>query len=144
LIWAVMIYLIVFPSDMRQRLPLQRLQDAALVAVAASVSFGLYKNGVRLKEVFLEGDRLHIYDFGRKVIVPLHDVEQVSYFSGRGRVRRGREFVWLRFRRPTDFGRRIVFKAPRGESGFLSYTPHPVVLELESLVKEASRSRRAS
>ena len=93
-------------------------------------SLFLYWFGMRLKTVALDGDVLVISDRGRDVLVPLRDVERVS-----GSVLMNPELIWLHFRRPTDFGTKVLFMPPLRFFG--RYTRHPLVAELEALIARA-------
>ena len=85
---------------------------------------------MRLKKVSLDGDALLIEEFGRKARVPLRDVEEVT-----GSILLRPEIVWLRFRRPTEFGNRILFMPPYRMFG--GFTRHPMVAELRTLALTA-------
>jgi hypothetical protein len=91
----------------------------------------LYWFGMRLKKVALDGDRLIISEFGREIEVPLRDVERVT-----GSILMNPELIWLRFRRPTEFGTKIVFMPTTRFLG--GYSRHPLVEELRTLVAQAS------
>lgn len=87
-----------------------------------------YWHSMRLKRVRQRGDVLLISNFRREIEVPLRDVERVS-----GSVLVTPELIFLRFRRPTAFGDRIVFMAPwRPVQGL---NRHPLVRELRQLAE---------
>jgi len=84
---------------------------------------------MRNKQVVLDLDRkvFSISNYRRTIEVPIRDVESVS-----GSLLVNPELIWLRFRRPTEFGSKIVFM-PRMRF-FHGFTRHPMVEELRALV----------
>ena len=93
---------------------------------------GLYWCGIRLKKVTLDGDVLLISNFRKEIAISLIDLERVS-----DSILMNPELVWLRFRRPTEFGTKIVFMPTwRSFSGW--FTPHAIVKALENLIEQAS------
>jgi hypothetical protein len=84
---------------------------------------------MRNKKVELDLGRkvFSILNYRRTIEVPIRDIEAVS-----GSLLLNPELIWLRFRRPTGFGSKIVFM-PRLR--FLhGFTRHPLVEELRALV----------
>lgn len=95
----------------------------------------IYWSCMRLKKVTLDGDVILISDFRKEIAIPLLDVERAS-----GSVLMNPELVWLHFRRPTEFGTKIVFMGKwRFSFGF---TRHPVVEDLEKLIEQASTGEK--
>jgi hypothetical protein len=104
-----------------------------LLAITVGGTTVLYWLGMRLKRVRLDDDALLVSNYRREVRVPLREVERVT-----GSVFLNPEIVWLHFRRPTEFGTRIVF-APRVRP-WRGFTPHPIVAELRELVEQARQT----
>ena len=91
----------------------------------------IYWSCMRLKKVALDGDVLLISNFRKEIAIPLRDVDHVT-----GSIFMSPELVWLHFRRPTEFGTKIVFM---GKWRFFSgFTRHPVVKELQRLIDRAA------
>lgn len=82
-----------------------------------------------LKHVRLEGDALEIRGLRESLRVPLRDCEAVA-----GTLLLSPELVFVRLRRPSAFGSRIVF-VPRPR-GFHPLSVHPVVSRLRGLILE--------
>lgn len=93
-------------------------------------SVALYWFCMRLKKVRLKEGTLLISNFRKEVKIPLRDVERVS-----GSILMHPELVWLRFRRSTELGTKVVFMAKSRFS--LGLTRHPVVEELKQLIETA-------
>ena len=92
-------------------------------------SVALYWFFGRLKRVILTDDALLISDYGTEIEISLRDVQSVS-----GSLFIRPELAWIRFRRPTDFGTKVVFMPKtRFSSGF---SKHPIVKELQSILSE--------
>lgn len=75
-----------------------------------------------LKQVAADRDALYISNYGRRVKVPFSEIEKVTenrWIGGHP--------IWITFRRPTAFGRRIMFMPPFQSLGLSS---HPIVKEL--------------
>ena len=87
----------------------------------------IYWSCMRLKQVHLINDKMVISNYGRTIEVPLQDIERVS-----GSILMTPELIWLHFRRPTDFGSKVVFMAPW--RFFAGLTPHPLVEQLQELL----------
>ena len=85
----------------------------------------LYATLVRLKRVRFRDDVLEVSNFRRVVEIPLRDVESAS-----ASVMLNPELVWLRLRRPTEFGTRIVFM-PQVRISF-GWSRHPLAAELNA------------
>ena len=121
-----------FLSEPRTRSGASPPPEMRWVFLVATVlgSVVLYWFGMRLKRVALDGDRLIISDFGREMEVPLRDVERVT-----GSILMHPELIWLHFRRPTEFGTKIVFMPPARFLG--GYSRHPLVAELRALVAQS-------
>ena len=87
------------------------------------------KTGFRLKKVGLEGSNLVISNYRQTIEVPLASIDAVEETF---RFRRWTPWVWVIFREPTGFGKKIVFlpfitqSTPTSES-------HPIVGELKHL-----------
>ena len=95
----------------------------------------IYWSCMRLKKVTLDGDVLLISNFRKEIAIPLLDLERVS-----GSIFMHPELVWLHFRRPTEFGTKIVFM---GKSRFsFGFTRHPIVKELGELIEQLSTGRQ--
>lgn len=84
-----------------------------------------------LKVVYLDGERLWVSNFRRRIPIPLSEIESVE------------EIRWLNIHpiilnlnRSTEFGDRIVFM-PQGTG--TPFASHPLVRELEYLAEEARR-----
>ena len=84
----------------------------------------------RLKKVEISESTLFISNYLKSVEVPLHDVESVS-----GSILLSPELVWIRFRRPTEFGDKIVFMAKWRP--FAGWSRHPVVHRLRDLLGDS-------
>lgn len=95
----------------------------------------LYWACMRLKKVWLGRTSFTISNYVDEVEVPVRDVERVS-----GSILMSPELVWLRFRRPTRFGDKVVFMPKlRLLSG---WNRHPVVEELRGLITRERMERR--
>ena len=90
-----------------------------------------YWAGWRLKKVDIDESSLYISNFRIAIQVPLRSIESVS-----GSALISPELVWITFRRPTEFGSKIVF-VPEMRFFFTGLSPHPIVKELRQLVLEA-------
>jgi hypothetical protein len=113
------------------------VRDGLVLLVAVVFTFAYSSFGGRLKEVFLDDGQLIISDADRRIVVPLRDVEKVSEVRAS---KLGGRYVFLHFRRATEFGRWIAFMPVGGPQGlFAGYHAHPLVAELRGLVEEASR-----
>jgi hypothetical protein len=99
------------------------------VTVVGTLLF--YWSCMRLKGVRLRGDVLLISNFETEIEVPLRDVEQIS-----GSLLVNPELMWLRFRRPTEFGTKVVFMPPF--RFFHGFSRHPLVEELQEMLKATS------
>ena len=103
-------------------------QFAILLVVTVLACGWWFWTSVRLKKVTLKDDLLLISNFRKQIEIPLRDIERVS-----GSILMNPELVWLHLTSPTEFGSKIVFMAKfRFFSGF---TRHPVVEELERLIR---------
>jgi hypothetical protein len=79
----------------------------------------------KLKRVELDGNTLSLSNFFQDAETPLDNLQSVS-----GSLLMYPELVWLEFRQPTPFGKKIVFI---GKYRFLAgWTLHPVVHELRN------------
>lgn len=87
-----------------------------------------------LKHVSVRGDALRVEGLKEKVDVLLSDIAEVHGFKWTNP-----ELITLVLKRETPFGRKIKFTP-----GYrlLKMSDHPVVTELEALVKEANQSPR--
>jgi hypothetical protein len=101
-----------------------RWQFAFVTAVGGGF---IYWACMRLKTVTLSSNTLTISNYRRRVDVPLRDVEAVS-----GSLFTHPDLIWLRLRRPTPFGEKIVFM-PKVRFHF-GFSRHPLVAELRALV----------
>jgi hypothetical protein len=95
-------------------------------ATVVGITF-IYWFSMRLKKVSLDGQILVISNYRRRIEVPLREIEEVS-----GSLLMTPELVWLRFRRPTAMGTKVVFM-PKIRFSF-GLSRHPVVAELRALV----------
>lgn len=104
-----------------------------LLVPAIALAFGLYQHrNICLKKIALGGDTLIISNYRRSIIVSLNDVEEVYPAFGMAP-----ELIWIRFRRSTEFGRKIVFLPPlRWPKGV---GPHPVLANLQQQVVSSER-----
>ncbi len=97
------------------------------VALAAFV----YWFCIRTKKVRVTDDFLFVSNYLKEIKIPLADVEEIT------------EIVWLRgqpitvrFAKPTDFGRTIMFIPP---VNWLSWSVSPIVTKLEGMVRASKR-----
>ncbi len=102
-----------------------------LLAATLAGSCFLHQFCLGLTRVRLLGDTLLISDFRHHVRVPLREVERVS-----GGLLPTPEFLWLHFRTPIRFGRRVVFMPPRRRFGL---SRHPLARELQALIEGAAQ-----
>lgn len=82
----------------------------------------------RIKRVERLGDNLLISNYFQEIEVPLTDVESVSeptFWKP--------ELIWIKFRRPTIFGSKIVFM-PKIKL-WIGVTRHPLVSKLNEEIK---------
>lgn len=93
-------------------------------------TFFIYWACMRLKRVAMDDRWLYVSNYVQEIQVPLEQIEDIS------------ENRWVNirpitveFRRPTDFGSRIVFMPKTRWWGF--WSAHPVVAELESAIRQA-------
>ncbi len=103
----------------------------AFLALFTIVTPILYWLLVGLKTVALLDQSLEISNFSRSLRVPLRDVERVS-----GSVIVNPRVIWLDFRRPTEFGSRVVFMPPLRI--FAGFRRDPLVEELRVLIARAA------
>ena len=87
----------------------------------------LYWACMRVKQVSLANHEFVISNYWRKIRVHFRDVERVS-----SSVLINPELIWLHFRRPTEFGTRIVFMPKQRFFG--GYTRHPLAKRLSALL----------
>lgn len=91
---------------------------------------------IRLKKIEIDQSSIFIYGLKKSDIIQLSEIKGVG-----GSVFWVPEFAWIKFTRPTKFGRIIFFlpgyqslKAdPRYLKGF---SPHPIVAELKELIRK--------
>ena len=90
----------------------------------------IYWSCMRLKRVAIDDRWLYVSNYVQEIQVPLEQVEDIS------------ENRWVNirpitveFRRPTEFGSRIVFMPKTRWWGF--WSAHPVVAELEAAARQA-------
>ena len=83
----------------------------------------------RLKRVILADSTLAISNYRETIEVPLRDVESVS-----ASLLISPELIWLRFRRPTAFGQKLVFM-PSVRFSF-GFSRHPLAAELRHLLSD--------
>ena len=96
----------------------------------------LYLFCMRLKRVRLGPGVLLISNYWSEVEVPLSNVKRAT-----GSRLMNPEFIWLRFRQPTEFGAVIIFMAPWRV--FVGLSAHPLVEELQVLIVAASEDGAA-
>ena len=91
----------------------------------------LYRFCMRLKYVEMDNDSLHVFDYGKEIRVPLHNVAGVRY-------NRFLNFhpVTITFHHTTEFGDSIGFMPEFLLLGFVR--PHPVISELQDAVVRAT------
>jgi hypothetical protein len=132
--------LFVWQEPHLRRIPLVRFQTLLMEVLLAGMAWYLYKVHIRAKEVFFDGERLHIAARGRNVVVPLDEVDKVWSDV------RNPWPVFVRFRRRTEYGRRITFfpAPPHPPARWFRFSQHPLAHELQALVEEASNPRRTS
>ena len=82
-----------------------------------------------LKRVQIDGDHLLVSNFFRTVRIPLADIHRVTE-SAIINIHP----VWIHFRKPTEFGAKIMFMPTARMFAFFS--SHPIVGELEELSKQ--------
>lgn len=88
----------------------------------------LYWSCMRLKRVYLVGNEFVVSNYRHTIRIPLRDVERVS-----STILLNPELIWLYLRRPTGFGKRIVFM-PRQR--FLHrFARHPLAQRLGELLR---------
>jgi hypothetical protein len=106
-------------------------------AMAVAGSLLIYWTCMRAKRVSLQGREFVISNYLREIRVPILDVERVS-----ASILISPELVWLHFRRPTGFGRKVVF-LPRFRvlSGF---SRHPLAARLGELIRNPDRLEESS
>lgn len=103
---------------------------AAFVAVAAFVFYRCWN----LKEVSADNENLYISGGKTEARIPFDQVESVyQSFWQRGNP----DTVAITFKSDTIFGRKIIFMAP---IRIATFTEHPIVDELNSMVARAGRS----
>ena len=95
----------------------------ATVLVAAYI----YRTFIQLKVVSRDGTDFVVSNYWRTIRVPMRDVERVS-----GHMLTGPELISLHFRRPTEFGSKIMFMPKQRAWG--GFTRHPLVKQLSALV----------
>jgi len=95
-------------------------------ATIAGTGF-IYWSCMRVKRISLVGHEFIISNYRRTLRVPLRDVERVS-----SSVLMQPELIWLHFRRPTEFGTRVVFMPKQRALG--GFTRHPLARRLSDLV----------
>ena len=88
-------------------------------------------SSVQLKRVWVDGKKIYISNYLKKITLPLNTIKSVS------------ENRWINihpvtiyFRRPTEFGSKIMFM-PKFRM-FLFWGSHPVVNEIKRMVQQAS------
>jgi len=106
-------------------------RQAFLIATIVGSTF-IYWAIARLKTVAILGSSLIVSDHRRKVSVHVSNIERVS-----GSVLVQPELAWLHFKQPTEFGTKVIFMPKTRFFG--GFTPHPIVRELNELVKSAER-----
>ncbi len=104
-----------------------------LAVTLAGTAF-IYWACIRLKRVALSDTTIIVSNYRVETAIPLSEVEQVS-----GSLFINPELVWLRFRRGTRFGTKIVFmpKVRLRLRRLPGFTRHPMVRELQELVAKA-------
>ncbi len=84
-----------------------------------------------LKFVRVDDDTLYVFDWFKRIAIPLSEVDDVNYSGGIG-------LVFVRFKSPSDFGSKIAFMPTFGASIFSMLGSGSVAEELRELVKKAS------
>ena len=119
------------PGSLKGRGDVRQVRWIFLTVTIVSGPF-FYWWCMRLKKVAFDQDVLLISNFRKEVGIPLHELEQVS---GTITIFVIPELIWLHFRRPTSFGKRIVFM-PKLRFSF-RFTRHPLVKELEEFIEQS-------
>jgi hypothetical protein len=83
----------------------------------------------RLKRVELTESSVIVSNYRRSVEVPFYDIESVS-----GSLLLNPELVWIRFKRPTEFGEKIVFMGCMRIFG--GFSVHPIVWRLQDAIQQ--------
>lgn len=95
---------------------------------------------IKLKRVRLANTDLHLSNFHSEIVVPLIELEGISYCWWSNPRR-----VTLTFSTENKFGRRITFMPQRNPRPFtLPWKPHPIVVELRELVRRVAPERSAA
>jgi len=84
-----------------------------------------------LKFVRVDSDTLYVFDWFKRIAIPLSEIEHVYYSGGVG-------LVFVRLKSPSDFGSKIAFMPTFGASMFSMLGSASVAEELRELVKKAS------
>ena len=83
---------------------------------------------IRLKKVEVDEEGFYVSNYLKTITIPVHDLDDVS-----GSILLTPELVWLKLKRKTEFGHRIVFMSHyRMFSGF---NRHPLVRQLKTLIQ---------
>lgn len=88
-----------------------------------------FRISIRLKSVALNNDNLVISNFRKRVVVPLSEIEDVY-----GTIFFMPQLVFIKFKKPTPFGRKIVF-VPKAKF-FSAWSEHPVAREIRVLIRK--------
>ena len=99
-----------------------------IVSLIAPAIF-LYWFARRAKKVSVDDGKLIISSYRETITVPAQDIESIS-----GSLFGSLEWVWITFRRPTQFGTRIMF-FPQNR-WFPFFSEHPIVEGLERLATQ--------
>ncbi|MCR9141845.1 MAG: hypothetical protein NXI24_06305 [bacterium] len=98
-----------------------------LFATISGTAF-LYWGCMRLKVVQLDGERLYISNYLKRVEVDPADIEKITEC-----VLMNTNPVWIHFKAPTEFGSKIMFMPKTRWFSFFS--SHPIVAELREIAK---------
>lgn len=91
-----------------------------------------YWGASQLKWASVDNENLYVSSWRKEMTVPFEEIDRVWDMSGGYPV-----FVHLR--RPSAFGRRIIFIAP--QNPLLMFSSHPIAAELRELVENAINSK---
>jgi hypothetical protein len=111
-------------------IPAMRWAFLAVTLVGAELLYWLCG---RVKRVSLAEHEFVISNYRRTIRVPVRDVERVT-----SSIFMNPQLIWIHFRRPTEFGNRVVFMPEQRLFG--SYTRHPLAKRLNELLRDTSMS----
>jgi len=83
---------------------------------------------IRLKKVEVDETGFHVSNYLKTINIPVGDLHDVS-----GSILMNPELVWLKFKRTTEFGNKIVFMSPQRMFG--GFNQHPLVGQIKTLIQ---------